>query len=395
MSNSSKKSKKLRNANGEGTLYEESPGRWRCQISYLAINGEKKRKSFTGKTKTEVRNKRKHFLNELALGRITETTNCTVVDLLKEAAEYDLKIGEIKDSSYVRRLHTIEIVEKSFISSIPICDLTERNINDFLYNLKLNYSNSVIGKVYSALGKAYKIAINKKLLTYNVMDSPFIKKPTADRKDTKVKAFTCEEQKIFLDALKEDRYQKTYVDYNSMLMIELFAGLRMGEICALTPNDIDLENNLIHVKNTITRDLQYHAKIGDQTKTPKGIRDVPINPMLVDTLNKVLKNYKPNKNNLIFYNYKMDRPVSTQQVNDYFHRLCKKSNLKVSGGQHLLRHTFVTRCIEAEIPAEVIMRWAGHKDISVTINTYADVFSKMHNKAIDKFSAYCRENLSA
>lgn len=225
------------------------------------------------------------------------------------------------------------------------------------------------------------------------MDSPFIKKPQSDRKDKKIYAFTCEEEKIFLEALKAKRYRAKNVDYNSMFLIELFSGLRMGEICALTYDDIDLENNIIRVRNTITRGVDYEVKIGDRTKTPKGVRDVPINPLLVDTLKKVLNDYVENKDNLLFYNTAMNRPVSTQQANDYFHRLCKKAGLKTIGGQHLLRHTFATRCIEAEIPAEVLMRWMGHKDISVTINTYCDVFAKMHNKAIDKFSAYCNENL--
>lgn len=387
---------KPRHANGEGTLYfDEHSNKWRLQVSYYAPNGERKRKSFTGINKTEVRNKKNKFLQELALGRITQTSDCTIGDLLKEQAEFDFKIGDIKEAAYVRQYYTIKIIEKSSIGDIPIGKLTEAKINSFLLELKSIYSNSIISKVYSGLSRAYRIAINKRILTYNLMDSPFIKKLKADRQDKKVSAFTCEEEKIFLEALKKKRYRAKNIDYNSMFMIELFAGLRMGEICALTPDDIDLKNNIIHVRNTITRGIDYKVKVGDNTKTPKGIRDVPINPLLIETLEKVLNNYTGNRYSLLFYNHSMDRPVSTQQTNDYFHRLCKSAGLQITGGQHLLRHTFITRCIEAEIPAEVIMRWAGHKDISVTINTYTDVFARMHNKAIDKFSKYCAENLSA
>lgn len=388
--------KKPRNANGEGTIYfDTTVNKWRCQIYYTTPTGDRKRKGFTGKNKTEVRNKKKKFLEDLALGRITETSDCTIVDLLKEQAEYDFKIGEIKEAAYIRRYYTIDIIEQSSIGNVAICKLTEAKISDFLITLKSKYSNSTISKVYSSLSKAYKIAINKRLLTYNLMDSPFIKKPKADRQDRKVTAFTCEEQNIFLEALKKKRYQAKNIDYNSMFMIELFAGLRMGEICALTPQDIDLENNIIRVRNTVTRGIDYEVKIGDKTKTPRGVRDVPINPILVDTLKKVLKDFVKNKENLLFYNEKMDRPVSTQQANDYFHRLCNGAGLTIVGGQHILRHTFVTRCIEAGVSPEVIMRWAGHKDISVTINTYTDVFAKMHNKAIDKFTEYCNKNLCA
>ncbi len=386
--------KNQKNANGDGTLYfNEATNRWICQITYNSPSGERKRKSFSAKTKTEVKKKRKDFEKELVLGRITETSDCTVVDLLKEQIEYDYKIGEIKEAAYVRQLYTVKIIDKSSIGNVPIVKLTEAKINEFLLSLRNEYSNSVISKAYSALSRAYRTAISKRLLTYNLMDSPFIKKPKSERQDKKVYAFTCDEQNIFLEALKKKRYRAKNIDYNSMFMIELFAGLRMGEICALTPDDIDLKNNIIRVRNTITRGLDYKVKVGDKTKTPRGVRDVPINPVLVETLKKVLNNYVENKDNLLFYNETMDRPVSTQQANDYFHRLCKNAGLQPIGGQHLLRHTFVTRCIEAEVPPEVIMRWAGHKNISVTLDTYTDVFAKMHNKAIDKISSYCNEIL--
>lgn len=380
--------KKPRNANGDGTLYfDESTNKWRCQVSYNTPSGERKRKSFTGKTKTEVKNKRKKFLQDIALGRITDTSDCTAVDLLQESADYDYNFNIIQEAAYTRRLDTIRIIKISSIGNVPLVKLTEAKINNFLLDIKSRYSNSTIGKVYSALSKAYKLAIDKKLLTYNLMDSPFIRRPKADKKDRKVYAFTCEEEKIFLETLRHKKYKVNSVNYVPMFLIELFSGLRMGEICALTPDDIDLENNIIKVRNTVTRGLKYEVKVGDRTKTPRGVRDVPINPYLKNILTDVLLNYENNK--------ELNRPVSTEQANNAFKRLCKSAGLKITGGQHLLRHTFITRCIEAEIPAEVIMRWAGHKDISVTINTYTDVFAKMHNKAIDKFSAYCNENLSA
>ena len=394
MKNYNTKTNKTKNANGDGTLYFHEPSnRWRCQITYPSPSGERKRKSFSGKTKTEVKNKRKEFERELVLGRITDTSECTVIDLLKEQIEYDFQIGEIQEAAYMRQLYTVKIIEKSAIAPIPIVKLNETKINEFLLDLRKRYSNSVISKAYSALSRAYRIAIGKRLLTYNLMDSPFIKKPKSKRQDKKVYAFTCEQESLFLEALKAKRYRAKNIDYNSMLMIELYAGLRMGEICALTPDDIDLENGVIHVNNTITRGIDYEVKVGDKTKTPRGVRNVPIDPLLVETLKAVLDHYVENNDELLFYNEKMDRPVSTQQVNDYFKRLCKKAGLTPSGGQHLLRHTFVTRCIESGIRAEVVMHWVGHTDIGITVNTYADVFAKMNNEAIEQISAYRNNNL--
>ena len=57
-------------------------------------------------------------------------------------------------------------------------------------------------------------------------------------------------------------------------------------------------------------------------------------------------------------------------------------------GQHALRHTFATRCIESGIPAVVLKNWLGHKDIHMTLDVYTDVFSSMNNGALDKFDKY-------
>lgn len=381
--------KSTKNANGEGSLFfDEKNNRWRYQVTYKLPNGISKRKSFSGKNKTEVRKKKNDFMKKIAFGTITDNSKTTIPELLKEAADYDLSINAIGEAAYRRRLFTITIIENSFIGDIPIVNITEKQINSLLITIKKTYSNSVISKVYSSISTSFKIAIHKHIVSYNLMDSPFIKKPKADRKDTKVMAFTIEEQACFLNAINEKKQYSNSIDYRPMYLIELFAGLRMGEICALTPSDVDINNKIIHINNSITRGMNYEAKVGDTAKTQNGVRNVPIQPRLIPILQNVLIDYKPNKHNLLFYNFKSNQPIVTQQVNSAFTRICKKANINISGGQHLLRHTFATRAIEAGVPATVLKNWMGHSDISITLNTYCDVFDKMDNKAIDCFSDY-------
>ena len=71
----------------------------------------------------------------------------------------------------------------------------------------------------------------------------------------------------------------------------------------------------------------------------------------------------------------------------YFRRLCVKADIEPRG-QHALRHTFATRCIEAGVPAVVLKTWMGHTDIHITLDTYADVFNRMNNDAMKKFEDY-------
>lgn len=77
-------------------------------------------------------------------------------------------------------------------------------------------------------------------------------------------------------------------------------GMRMGEINALTPDDIDLINNEIHISKTVTNTIEGVCKIGQSTKTLTGTRTIPIPPSLIPVIKNALDEFVPNKNNLIF-----------------------------------------------------------------------------------------------
>ena len=56
-------------------------------------------------------------------------------------------------------------------------------------------------------------------------------------------------------------------------------------------------------------------------------------------------------------------------------------------GQHALRHTFATRCIEAGVQPVVLKTWLGHTNIHMTLDIYSDVFDKMDFGALEKFDS--------
>ena len=92
----------------------------------------------------------------------------------------------------------------------------------------------------------------------------------------------------------------------------------------------------------------------------------------------------------MFYNHKTDKLIATQLVNTFFKRILNAAGIEIRG-QHSLRHTFATRCIESGVPGVVLKNWLGHSDIHITLDTYAHVFSKMDNEAINKFDDYIDE----
>ena len=219
------------------------------------------------------------------------------------------------------------------------------------------------------------------------MEANDIRRPKSSKKPKDVKGFTQEEQDRFLKALEEFKVPRNRNDYKLQLLIELYSGMRMGEINALKPEHIDFENRLIHVRSTVSRGLEYRTFIKEGAKTDAGVRDIPINKMLEPVLRSSLEQKRRNPLGLVFYDHIKNDLITTSQVNCFFHRICKKAGIS-KRGQHALRHTFATRCIEAEIPPVVLKTWMGHKDIHMTLDIYADVFDNMNNSAMEKFEGY-------
>lgn len=145
-----------------------------------------------------------------------------------------------------------------------------------------------------------------------------------------------------------------------------------------------------YVRRTVSKGLGGRLFINDTTKTENGMRDVPISSHLEPLLRQAINNMKDNPEGVIFYDYTGEKIISTERVNAQFRTILKKADISPRG-QHALRHTFATRCIESGIPAVVLKNWMGHSDIHMTLDVYADVFSSMNNDAINKLSEHLKD----
>lgn len=144
--------------------------------------------------------------------------------------------------------------------------------------------------------------------------------------------------------------------------------------------DIDWENYKIDVNNTLTKDENDNVYLGDRTKTYSGQRKLNMDSMVIYILKMALEEFIPNPNNLLFCRENGDL-INEGASNSAFKRFCKKHNITKGKdvNQHMLRHSFATRKIEGGMPAEVLMVILGHKDVSVTLNTYFDAFAEYRN----------------
>lgn len=375
-----------RNHNGEGTLRNRSNGSFEYRISYFDEDGIQKRKSFYGQSDTICFQKAEDFLNKLEKIKSGIDTEATIPDIVKSKCKADYDKNYVHEQGYFRNLDTLKIIEKSPLGQIPISEISESQVDFYLRSIT-HYSNSTIVKVYRQIRLAFRIAADKGIVEKNLMLSDALKCPKSSKKDKKVTALTREEQAVFLEYLHNFKVPNGRNNYKNQILISLYTGMRMGEVNALKPKDIDLKKKMIHVHSTVSIGENFKSFVKEDTKTEAGIRDIPISKQVEPVLNDALANYIENPQGLLFYDHDHDKVITTCQVNSFFTRICQKCDINV-GGQHALRHTFATRCIEADIQAVVLKNWLGHTDIHITLDTYADVFSSMHHDSISKLDEY-------
>lgn len=387
--------KKRRRKNGTGSVRVLKNGKVELQIRYEANDGKHYSKSFTAENEARCWERAERFLEmkeqqkedcRQIVESHEEGMDVTIPDLVKYVCNLRLERNFMSRQGYERNIATLRIIEDNIIGRLPIKIVKKKQLDNFLNSIT-HYSNSMIQKIFGMLRQAYDIAVEEGIITLNLMRSPSMMCPKSDKPVKVVRGYTEEEQKKLLQAIEEHRTPVGRNDFRLQLLIELYSGMRMGEINALRPEDIDLENSMLHIHATVSRLSGTKMIIKDGTKTAAGMRDIPISATLRPLLEEALAKMKENKEGLVFYDHIGGKIISTSMVCNYFRRLCLKCCIPYYG-QHALRHTFATRCIEAGIPAIVLKNWLGHTNIHVTLDTYADVFNRMNFTAIDRLDNY-------
>lgn len=385
--------KKERNFNGDGTCYySKSTGRWIAQLTdpitrkrktVCTVKGEENDRRAEKKCRDGLK---KAYL-EINNNKYTEKTNITFAELAQEMIDTKFKAKVICESSYGRYNETLKVINSSF-GNTKVNRLTESQIQDFLNNLPSKYSASAINKIFQLINQTLTEAVRRKIINRN--NNPFdaVIKPKSDKKTKKVRAFTLDEQRKFVEIIKDHKYERNF-------LLALNTGMRAGEILALRPDDIDFEANVIHVRHTLSQDKNYKAiykEDGDKTtKTYASTRDIPFDESVALILKDSIRHMTLNPNRVIFTNN--GELIRTSTLNSAFKRLCEKAGIQIKKSdmyltEHSLRHTYATRCLEAGMPTHVLQKLLGHTDVSLTINIYTDVFDTYKLEEMNKFWEY-------
>ena len=374
-------------SNSEGSVYyNKSRNRWTAQYYELdRITGNKKRKAKDFKTKEEGKQYLKNIMYQKQNSLYIEHNGIPLVELMKANLRLKYDTNLISDAQYVRTSEVIKSIEKSSISSQRIDELNSEEIQEFL-NSKKHLSNSSIEKIFFEFRQTFTYAMNKGYISRNPMQE--VIKPKSSKKDRKVRALTVQEQQEFTNWLTRQNIND--FPYKNIYLIQMYAGLRIGEVLALKSYDIDLKNKKINVNKTLTKNLKNEIIIGNSTKTYAGIRDIPIPnslyPYIVEQMS-IADNSEQNFEKLLFK--PTNKPYTNRNdVNSELKKILKYNwNIK-DITTNSLRHTYGTRCIEAGMQPVVLQRLMGHTDIATTLNTYTDVLNEFKKEELEKVNAY-------
>ncbi len=173
---------------------------------------------------------------------------------------------------------------------------------------------------------------------------------------------------------------------NFGILLCLYTGLRLGEICALQWNDISLEEKTLSVHNTLQRiqtpdDLYHKTKIIHSVPKSKcSIRTIPLPSNIIEIIESHFKG---------LYGYVLtgseDKFVEPRTMQNHFKKVLKESNIR-QVNYHVLRHTFATCCIEVGFDVKSLSEILGHANVNITMNRYIHPTMELKQKNMEKLS---------
>lgn len=235
-------------------------------------------------------------------------------------------------------------------------------------------------KLYTIMQSILSFATQQGYININPAKGVIL--PTKNIKaEEKRKYMTEEELQRFLNMLDG------YSEFNTMIKVLLYTGMRSGEMLGLQWQDIDFDNNIITIKHTLTDVGGNHFLTTPKTKTSQ--RYIAMGT----TVRELLLEHKTHHQELIqaIPNFPHPEMVFTSERGNYKDRSSLNTSFKrfLNGSGlefltlHSLRHCNATLLINNGVDLKIVSEHLGHSDIGITANIYADVLASTKRKTAD------------
>lgn len=241
-----------------------------------------------------------------------------------------------------------------------------------------------INSIYTILNTALRYAERNGILDKNHCVDVRLPK----REWKQVRAFTRDEQKKVENAALE------FKNPNGIgIILCLYTGIRIGELCALRISDVDISNRMLHIQRTLER-IKCFEENGPRTmlyegrpKSHSSIRDIPLPDFLVKSLWNYINQYRADvSEDAPFISGKSGNSIEPRVYQKYFQTILGKAGVK-NANFHCLRHTFATRALEAGVDPKTLSELLGHSNASITMNIYAHSLYEHKFEAMERLAS--------
>ena len=174
------------------------------------------------------------------------------------------------------------------------------------------------------------------------------------------------------------------------IVLCLFTGIRLGELLALTWQDVNFEKRYLNINKTafyIKQDGR-NMILTNEPKTKSSNRILPLSKNLLE----MLENKKQASNSDYIISTRDGKQVSPRSYQRTFERLLKRLNIAYKNF-HSLRHTFATRALELGLDVKTVSELLGHKNPVITLNQYAHSLLSYKFQMINKLTKSMCKNI--
>lgn len=351
---------------------DEKTGKWTVQCYYENWKGERKHKKKRGfQTKKKAIEWERDFLNS-----ISENMDMTLGAFVE--VYFRDKAGELKERSIKNKRYMIEAHILPYFNDKQMNAITPADIIQWQNTMReKGYSQTYLRMVQNQITALFTHAGN----IYNLSNNPCRKvKKMGKSEADKLQFWTKEEYDTFIATL--DPGSRYYVIFE----ILFWTGCREGEMLALSKQDIDFDNNQIHISKTYYR--TDRRDIITTPKTEQSVRTIDIPEFLKEEIRDYVERlYGLPDNERIF-------PIVAEAVQHKLKWQCEKAGVKKIR-VHDLRHSHVAYLINQGVQPLIIKERLGHRDIKITLNTYGHLYPNQQRRVADMLNAVRQKNVPA
>ena len=349
---------------------DKKTGKWLIQYRYTDWQGKRRKSTKRGfATKREAEEWLRNFL-------------------ITQKADFDMKFENFWKMYYAdmeTRLREHTMRTKKYIVELKILpyfgnkrvnDITATDIRQWQNELiKIGYSPTYLKTINNQLSAIFNYAVRY----YDLKSNPCAKAGSMGKsKAEEMDFWTGEEFRRFIDSVMNKRL--SYMAFMTLY----WTGMRLGELLALNPKDVDLEKRTI----SITKSYQRLGKkdVITPPKTPKSKRVITIPEFLAADIKDYMDSlYDLQENDRLF-------PITKYYLEHEMQRGIKESGVKRIR-VHDLRHSHASMLIELGFSPLEIANRLGHEKVETTLNTYSHLYPNKQTKLAERLDSEYREDL--